>query len=446
MSKKLTFLPEGKGKRAALASAVVAVVLLIAAAIGYSNGWRPLPTDKEADRIAQEAQKKPSKKNGASNGVPSSLQTQLDVVPPKEASPARDAFKAPLPVHTGDRPVDETRNTVSPAVIPVPIPVLAKAEPKAPPTVKVVHRPVPVQTSAPPKAVVMSKNNPYQSLEPYRSFGKGEGEGVAYRYVNRTKAQLVALLRNPALWKKEFRVPCEVIVRQLAEIHNLPFEGCEGAAAAIERDPDFSVIACKSDGLRLVVYAKDGRSFGSWHRTCLAGEHMLAYKNVPVLSLTCLNPTLRPPTRVVTAALPPTVPPKGPCYTISFNTPPGKVRWGVGVTSAPLPPDECNAIRQGDNSWTAWYGECDICVPAIGYLQTTLGGSGFVPHRFLYEPIAQRQTIRFSSAALQAVVYICLESANGVHSCGVYMRPQDWNGRTHVEIPDSMWKYENCPE
>ena len=147
----------------------------------------------------------------------------------------------------------------------------------------------------------------------------------------------------------------------------------------------------------------------------------------------------------IVVALPP-VPPEKKCVELSFNAPVGgNVRWGIGTTTGPLLPDECNAQRQGDGAWTAWYGECDTCIPAIGYIQGILGGSAQIPHKYLYPVTHTRQTLRFSTEVWSAVVYICLEDALGRQSCGVYMRPQDWKDRYHVEIPDSMWIWGDCP-
>lgn len=136
----------------------------------------------------------------------------------------------------------------------------------------------------------------YSSIQPFRTFGKGEGEGVAYRYVPRTKADFVRLLRDPNLAKREMRLTCQQLVRQIAEAHKLPFEGCEGAAAAIEKDADYSVVACTNDMFMrnnwLVVTNSSGTAFGAWHRACLPGEQVLTKKNQPIVSLTCLNATI----------------------------------------------------------------------------------------------------------------------------------------------------------
>ncbi len=136
------------------------------------------------------------------------------------------------------------------------------------------------------------------------------------------------------------------------------------------------------------------------------------------------------------------------CVELSFDAPVGgEVRWGVGSTEGPLPPSVCNAQRQGNLAWTAWLGECDLCIPALGYIRSILGGSAMVPHKYKYPVIERRQTLRFSTAIWSRVVYICLQYPDGTQSCGVYMRPQDWKGRRHVAISDSLWLKDdgNCP-
>ena len=137
------------------------------------------------------------------------------------------------------------------------------------------------------------------------------------------------------------------------------------------------------------------------------------------------------------------------CVELVFNAPVGgHVRWGVGTTSGPLPPDECNAQQQDNKPWTSWYGECDTCVTATGYIQGILGDSAQIPHKYLYPVTHTRQTLRFSTEVWSKVVYICPEDASGKQTCGVYMRPQDWKGRYRVEIPDALWLWDdgNCPK
>lgn len=154
--------------------------------------------------------------------------------------------------------------------------------------------------------------NAYKSLQPFERFARGEGEGVAYRYVPRTVADLVALMRDKVLAKKEMRVPCEVLVQQMKEGHTgLPFEGCEGTAAAIEHDNDFTIAACSDEMFRrdnyLTVTNQDGSAWGVWHRSCLKDEQVLVYKGRPIMSLTCLNvaiPASPPPVAQKKPAVP----------------------------------------------------------------------------------------------------------------------------------------------
>lgn len=136
------------------------------------------------------------------------------------------------------------------------------------------------------------------------------------------------------------------------------------------------------------------------------------------------------------------------CVELSFNAPVGgKVRWGVASATGPLPPSECNAQRQDDQPWTAWMGQCDDCVGAIGYLRGILGEKAEIQHKYLYAVTAKEQTLRFSEAVWADVVYICLEYPDGKMTCGVYMRPQDWQGRHSVFIKDSFWVSDaNCPQ
>ncbi|MHB1162935.1 MAG: hypothetical protein ACYCZZ_00170 [Minisyncoccota bacterium] len=136
------------------------------------------------------------------------------------------------------------------------------------------------------------------------------------------------------------------------------------------------------------------------------------------------------------------------CVELSFNAPVGgNVRWGVGSTEGPLPPSACNAQRQDSLAWTAWLGECDVCIPALGDIRGILGATAEIPHKYLYPAIARKQTLRFSTAIWSRVVYICLEYPDGTQTCGVYMRPQDWRGRYHADIPDNLWIKDdgNCP-
>ena len=143
-----------------------------------------------------------------------------------------------------------------------------------------------------------------------------------------------------------------------------------------------------------------------------------------------------------------TVTPPEKCVELSFNAPVGgKVRWGVASASGPLPPSACDAQRQDNMPWSAWYGKCDDCVGAIGYIRGILGDKAEIYHKYLYAVIAPRQTLRFSTAIWMDLVYICLEYPDGRRTCGVYMRPQDWKGAYKVTIKDSFWiSDQNCPK
>lgn len=122
-----------------------------------------------------------------------------------------------------------------------------------------------------------------------------------------------------------------------------------------------------------------------------------------------------------------TATPSEKCVELTFNAPVGgKVRWGVASVDGPLPPSVCNAQKQGDEEWKAWYGKCDDCVGAIGYIRGILGDKAEIYHKYLYSVTASKQTLRFSTAIWLDLVYICLEYPDGNRTCGVYMRPQDW--------------------
>src|SRR3989338_3612654 len=130
------------------------------------------------------------------------------------------------------------------------------------------------------------------------------------------------------------------------------------------------------------------------------------------------------------------------CVELPFNAPVrGFVRWGVASSLGPLPPSNCNAQRQGDGPWTAWVGECDDCVPPNDLFEM-LGSKVRVPHKYLYGVTENRQTLRFSTAVWTRLVYICEEDERGAQSCGVYTRPQDWEGRYRVPIADTMWVWD----
>jgi len=159
----------------------------------------------------------------------------------------------------------------------------------------------------------------FKSLQPFERFAKGAGEGVAYEYKARTKAQFVTLLRDKKLAQKEMRVTCDVLVRQMVEAHpGLPFEGCEGAAAAIEHDDSFAVVPCRDEMFQkehwLAVTNEDGSAWGVWHRKCLKNEQVLVYKNQTLISLRCLNVAIAIPSVPIPPAV--LVPPSKPIIPI----------------------------------------------------------------------------------------------------------------------------------
>lgn len=197
----------------------------------------------------------------------------------------------------------------------------------------------------------------FKSLQPFKQFARGAGEGIAYEYKARTKAQFVALLRNKQLAKKEMRVACDVLVRQMMEAHSgLPFEGCEGAAAAIENDKNFSVVACRNEmflrGNFLAVTNEEGSAFGVWHRRCLQNEQVLVYKNQPLISLTCLN--------VAIPVFIPSPPPKNACAEIRFFARAGDTVARNAVGGGVAFQDDCFAIKKvGDAEFRApWKDSC----------------------------------------------------------------------------------------
>ncbi|MBI4088695.1 hypothetical protein HY415_01215 [Candidatus Kaiserbacteria bacterium] len=175
------------------------------------------------------------------------------------------------------------------------------------------------------------------SLQPFQKFGRGEGLGMAYEYWNRSKEQLVALLRDRGLAKKQLRVSCEVLVRQMAEGNPmLPFEGCEGAAAAIERDPDFAVVPCRDEMYQknsLVVTNHNGSRFGAWRRKCLANEKVLTYKGEPVISVKCLNPV------ILASVVPPSQEPAAPVLSTTKGCPNGIALYANAWEYEKIPDD-----------------------------------------------------------------------------------------------------------
>jgi hypothetical protein len=141
---------------------------------------------------------------------------------------------------------------------------------------------------------------------------------------------------------------------------------------------------------------------------------------------------------------PPPVSVPDKCVEIEFNAPVGgKVRWGVASTNGPLLPSICNAQRQGDGPWTAWLGQCDICIRTLGsmmFIRTILGGQADIPHKFVYKVTDTHQTLRFTTAIWADVVYICLEYPDWSQTMGVYIRPQDWGkGQYEFFVQDRFW-------
>lgn len=189
------------------------------------------------------------------------------------------------------------------------------------------NRPAPVQAAAPVTGQVVPSS--YKSLQPFRRFAAGEGEGYAYEYRPRTKSQFVALLRDRNLAKKEMRVSCERLVQQMMEANgSLGFESCEGAAARIENDDRFVVVACQDEMFQRnwsAVTDANGSAFGAWHRPCYKGEQVLVFKKdaltpaVSVISMLCLNPLMPVVPLVATPAGPSASAPKLSAYALRIN-------------------------------------------------------------------------------------------------------------------------------
>lgn len=155
--------------------------------------------------------------------------------------------------------------------------------------------PKPIVAAALPSVLALTStttDRQFKSLQPFKKFKKGEGQGVAREYVPRSKGAIVKLFRDKERAKRELRVTCEVLVQQMAEIHNLPFEGCEGAVAAM-KSKDFKVVPCKDSFFAgtnaLAVTDPHGKTWGTWNRSCYKGERVLTYKGKPILSTTCMN-------------------------------------------------------------------------------------------------------------------------------------------------------------
>ena len=286
------------------------------------------------------------------------------------------------------------------------------------------------------------------SLQPFTSFPKGAGEGVAYEYNPRTKAQLVALLRNPKLAKKEMRVTCNVLVRQMVEGHKvLPFEGCEGAAAAIERDDNFVVVSCRDEMFRrdnwLIVTNKAGSAFGVWHRKCLPNEQVLVYKGQSVISLTCLNvaiPTVSPPPdmMVTCANLYATVP-AGLARTVRFTL----------IRKTALPDFNCWGVVE--RQWrTGSPHDCDWCEwtdDGVLEMKHRYGGNFDFFHTSIYtmhpdvdtsgKARSTEVTIVLPLAAINEGVAVCVE-VDGVIYPAAFVLPPTWR-KGEVRIPADFW-------
>ena len=132
------------------------------------------------------------------------------------------------------------------------------------------------------------------SFQPFKQIGENQGVGYAYVYKNRNKAEMAEIFRNPEVAKKEMRISCDALLSQMLETHpGLPNEGCAGLAVGIENDPNFTIEACQ-DGMFtrenfLGLLSRDGMAFGAWNRVCLADEHVVKYKGIPIVSTMCLN-------------------------------------------------------------------------------------------------------------------------------------------------------------
>ncbi|MEK7114231.1 MAG: hypothetical protein AAB850_01640 [Patescibacteria group bacterium] len=194
----------------------------------------------------------------------------------------------------------------------------------------------------------------------------------------------------------------------------------------------------------LVRGEKQTYDHAGWKRAFFKGEVVWDDPNTGehILDVDCGN--IVAPRPIKSEA--PVSPPIKRCVELVFNAPiGGHVRWGIGTLAGrALLADECNAQRQDDGSWVSWYGECDICTPAIGYIRGAIGGTAQVFQKFLYPVMHTKQTLRFSTEIWTNLAYVCLD-ASGTQSCGVYMRPQDWKDRYRVEIPDALWVWGNCP-
>jgi hypothetical protein len=136
------------------------------------------------------------------------------------------------------------------------------------------------------------------------------------------------------------------------------------------------------------------------------------------------------------------------CVSLGFRMKPGmtNARWGAGSRTGPFFDDACNMQRQGNGPWIPWQGPCEECTPPGDFIRRILGRAAEFYDRHAYQATAMQQTLRFDRSVLGKVIYICQEGPRG-STCGVYMRPQDWKGRTHVDIPDALWRADggDCP-
>lgn len=286
----------------------------------------------------------------------------------------------------------------------------------------------------------------YETLKPFRAFKKGEGEGVAYHYMPRTKAQFVALLRSEAAAKKEMRLGCKILVQQIAEAHDLRLEGCEGAAAEIENNSDYSVIACEdrmftSEGW-LVVTSPTGTEFGVWHRKCLKGEMVLVYKNQPIISMTCLNVVV--PVRQQTAEQ---------CANVHITVPSGSNRSvrSTLVRREPVPDFDCWGVIERE--WrTGAPRNCDWCEwTEDGVLEMVrrYGGDFRFYHTSIYtmhkdtddsgKPRATEVVLVFPLAARDGGVAVCVEVDGKIFEAALVLPPTWKENGTRVTIPADFW-------
>lgn len=288
----------------------------------------------------------------------------------------------------------------------------------------------------------------FSSLQPFKSFPKGAGEGMAYEYKPRTKAQFAALLRDKKLAKKEMRATCDILVRQMAEGHKtLPFEGCEGTAAAIEHDDDFFVVACRNEMFQrdswLTVTNESGSAFGVWHRACLPNERVLVYKGQPLISLTCLNvaiPVVSPPQGVA-----------GTCAEIHVTVP-GGIRRTVRFTTIrkdPLPDFNCWGVVE--RQWrTGSPNNCDWCKwtdDGVFEMKRRYGGNFDFFHTSIYtmhpdiDTSGNAQptevTIVLPLAATNGGVAVCVEVDGKIYPAAIVLPPTWKEGK--ARIPADFW-------